>query len=110
MQPLDRAAVQHAQIKVERLVVHLVAARGRNHLNNVLQFVVVLQRHDFMLQLAQLGHVVGGRGLIATAIDCERIVDHAGRQLSDCRCTVITAAAVLNATRLLRIVRMVVCR
>jgi len=53
LQTLHGAAVQLAQVEVERLVRELVATSGRDHLHHLLQLLVVLQSHDLVVQLLQ---------------------------------------------------------
>lgn len=61
LQSLHCAAVQLAQVEVERLVRDLVASGGRDHLHDVLQLLIVLQGHDLVVQLLKLAQILRGQ-------------------------------------------------
>lgn len=57
LQPLYGVPIQLTQIEVERFACDLVTSGSGNHLDHLLQFLVVLQGHDLLMELLQLGEV-----------------------------------------------------
>lgn len=53
--------VESTQVEIKGCTGNLVTPGGGDHLHDPLQFVVVLQGHDFVLQIFQLRHIIAGQ-------------------------------------------------
>lgn len=58
-QPLNGRPIKDAQIEIKCACRHFVASGFGDHLDDMLDLSVILERHDFVLKTLQNGHVIG---------------------------------------------------